>query len=90
MVLHIVAVYDGALGAFARPIFVPSLGIAMRSFVDEVNRADSEIARHVDDYALHEIGEFDDVTGLMAQHDCPRLLAKAVTVLVKGENRVPK
>ena len=58
MKLYIVAVHDQAADAFMRPFFVPSIGMAIRSFTDEVNRADSEMNRHPGDYTLHELGVF--------------------------------
>ena len=36
------AVKDRAVDAFNRPIYVPTIGVAIRSFTDEVNRKDSE------------------------------------------------
>lgn len=81
MVLHIVAVFDAAANAFARPIFVPSVGIAMRSFTDEVNRsaADNEMYKHPQDFRLFELGRYDDATGMF---DCvtPQLLASGTQV----------
>ena len=58
----VVCVYDKALGAYGRPIFVPSVGVAIRSFQDEVNSEKSEMHAHPSDYSLHELGEWDDGT----------------------------
>lgn len=70
----IVCVRDRAADVFGQPIFVASLGVALRSFSDEVNNKESNINKHPDDYDLYELGEFDDNEGLFyANH--PRQIA---------------
>nr|QJB20977.1 MAG: nonstructural protein [Microvirus sp.] len=80
-VSYVVAVKDSAVGAFNRPFFVPSIAVATRSFVDEVNRAseDNSMNRHPDDYELWSLGTFDDESGLFAAGD-HRLVARAKDV----------
>lgn len=74
----IISVKDTAAQAFTRPIFVPAIPVALRSFRDEVNRVDStdDLARHPDDFELYEIGSFDDATGIIEVIE-PRLVARA-------------
>jgi hypothetical protein len=74
----IISVKDTAAQAFGRPIFVPAIPVALRSFRDEVNRADStdDLARHPSDFELYEIGSFDDATGIIDVIE-PRLVARA-------------
>ena len=71
------AVFDRAANAYARPMFVPSTGVAIRSFSDEVNRSDPEnqLFNHPDDFDLYDFGEFDDNTGLFDLHQQPKLLS---------------
>lgn len=63
---HIVAVRDSALDAYLPPFTVPALGLAIRSFQDELNSKDSPIAKHPGDYTLHCLGTFDTDTGVIA------------------------
>lgn len=63
MKLHAVSVLDLATESFGRPFFVQHPAQAVRSFQDEVNNPESEIAKHAEDYELHSLGTFDDVTG---------------------------
>lgn len=65
MKLLIVAVRDRAADAFMRPFFVPTRGMAIRSFQDEVNRAapDNSMNAHPEDYDLFALGTFDEETG---------------------------
>ncbi len=75
----IVSVKDTAAQAFGRPIFVPAIPVALRSFRDEVNRKDSaeDLARHPEDFELYELGSFDDATGMIELVNPPRLVARA-------------
>lgn len=67
MILSVVSVYDSAAGAYNRPFYVPSTGLAVRSFRDEVNRnaEDNSMFRHPGDYTLELLGTFDDSSGLL-------------------------
>jgi hypothetical protein len=73
----ICTVKDRAADAYGRPMFVPSAGVAIRSFSDEINRnnADNQLYNHPDDFDLYELGEFDDNSGLFALHEQPKLLS---------------
>jgi len=77
MIQYICTVKDRAADAFGRPMFVPSTGVAIRSFSDEINRnnAENQLYNHPDDFDLYELGQFDDNTGLFALHDQPKLLS---------------
>lgn len=65
MKLIVVAVRDRAIDAFMRPFFAQSVGQAVRSFTDEVNRAsdDNNLYRHADDHDLYKLGVFDPASG---------------------------
>jgi len=77
MILIICTVKDRAADAFGRPMFVPSTGVAIRSFSDEINRnnAENQLYNHPDDFDLYELGQFDDNTGLFNLHEQPKLLS---------------
>ena len=66
----LVSVHDRAAECFGRPMFVVSLGQAIRSFTDEVNRnhEDNQMYRHSNDFDLYNLGLFDDSTGLFELH----------------------
>jgi hypothetical protein len=58
-------VFDRAVQAFARPIFVPHQQVAVRSFTDEVNRKaeDNGMANHPEDFELHALAVYDEESG---------------------------
>lgn len=65
MMLHIFAVRDRATDQFGTPMFLMSRGQAVRSFTDEVNRAekDNQIFLHPDDFDLYFLGMYDSGLG---------------------------
>jgi hypothetical protein len=77
MILVLCSVKDRAADAYARPMFVPSVGVAIRSFSDEINRQadDNQLYHHSDDFDLYEFGSFDDNSGMFALHEQPKLLS---------------
>jgi hypothetical protein len=84
MINIICSVKDRAADAFGRPLFVPSVGLAIRSFSDEVNRQadDNQMYHHSDDFDLFELGTFDDNTGIIECHPQPKQLALGKSVKV--------
>lgn len=64
----IVAIFDRAVSAYARPAFVRSQGEAIRSFIDEINRQGDErmpnaMFDHPTDFGLFFLGHYDDAKG---------------------------
>lgn len=80
----ICSVRDRAADAYGRPLFVPSVGVAIRSFSDEVNReaADNQMFHHSIDFDLYQLGTFDDNSGIIECFDVPKLLTKGESVKV--------
>lgn len=83
--LRIVAILDDGIGSFMRPICTRSNGEAIRSFIDEVNRPDSDMGKHAADYTLYEIGAFDEETGALKPLQLPNILMRANDAL-KGRS----
>jgi len=86
MKLVLCSVKDRAADAFGRPMFVPSTGVAIRSFSDEINRQDAEnqLYNHPDDFDLFEFGEFDDNNGKFTIYDEPKLLSLGKQVKIQN------
>lgn len=70
------AVFDAAAGCYARPLFVPAKGLAIRSFVDEVRRQSPEnpLSAHPNDFDLYLIAEYDDNEGAFVNRPVPEKL----------------
>lgn len=66
---QIVSIRDRAADTFSTPIYVPTIGQAVRSFGDEINRAspDNNLYNHPEDFDLYHLGEYDDSNGVIYQ-----------------------
>jgi len=82
MILRVVSVFDKAAAAYNRPYFVPSLGLAIRSFEDEVKRADPDnpLHNHSSDFELWHIADFDDSIGRFISLDSAFLICTGAQV----------
>lgn len=85
MLLNVVAIKDLAADAFLRPFYVSHNALAVRSFMDEVNRADSEMRKHKGDYILYQLGSWSEDSGVFSNLDSPLVLCRAVDVGQPGE-----
>ena len=85
MISVIVSVRDTAAEAFGRPMYLQSLGVAIRSFTDEVNREDkdNQLFNHPDDFDLYELGLFDDSIGKYEIRDNPSVIVCGKDVKIK-------
>lgn len=60
---HICAIRDRQMDAFMQPFFIPALGLAIRSFQDEIKNPEGQMNKHPEDYELYHLGNFDEETG---------------------------
>lgn len=81
MRVFVIAIKDRALDAFMRPMFVPARALAVRSFTDELNRKDTPMNSHPDDYDMYQIAEFIEETGEFILPDNPELIVRGKDVL---------
>jgi len=89
MKMIFVSIFDKAVEAYMRPFMAQSVGQAVRIFEDEVSRTESELGKHKEDYALFQIGSFNDASGLLEACE-PVCLCRAheiarVIVPISGE-----
>lgn len=76
MIFKVMAIRDKAIEAFGQPVFVASVGQAVRSFGDEIKRVDANngMNKHPEDYDLFLLGTYDDQTGALESVD-PEVVA---------------
>lgn len=77
MTYKVLAVRDERTESFGIPIFVRHVGEGTRSFIDEVNREDSQFAKHPEDFALYLVGTYGEETGLLVPCSVPERLVMA-------------
>lgn len=77
MKIIVCAVRDSAVDGFATPFFMASTAVAVRSFRDEVLKGDSPMNKHPEDYALYQLGVFDEQVGQFENCPSPIQLIRA-------------
>lgn len=82
MKLNVYSIFDKTAMAFITPFFMHNDGIAIRAFSDSVNSGDpnSTIAQHYEQFALYELGVFDDSTGVIDPRDDARCIISGLEV----------
>lgn len=65
MILKAFALLDTKTGAFGTPFFMHHVAQAVRACIDLGGNLDTTVGRHPADYALVELGTFDDQTGVL-------------------------
>jgi len=75
MKLVVCSVRDSATESFDRPMFFVSVGQAIRTFSDEVNRKAEQnmMNMHPDDYDMYELGSYETETGESETHKPDRI-----------------
>lgn len=81
MKLQVYTILDSAVGAFLQPFFCRTKGEAVRSFSDAVNDEKSTFNKHVMDYTLFALAEFDDASGAFTSLPAPERVIGALEVL---------
>lgn len=62
MILQMFCIRDRVAGVHMSPFFLTSVGQAIRSFSDEVNRSseDNQLFKHPDDFELYHLGAWEN------------------------------
>lgn len=70
------SVFDVKASSYSAPMAFPTVGMAARSFADEVARPDSNFSRHPEDYDMRQVGELNEQTGELLPCS-PKVVTKA-------------
>ncbi|QCQ84877.1 nonstructural protein [Blackfly microvirus SF02] len=65
MILKVFCLYDLKVGVFNTPFFMAHVGQAVRACMDLGRDRETMVGRHPADFALLEIGEYDDQNGML-------------------------
>lgn len=85
MKMVVVAVRDRELNAYGVPMFMQTVGQAVRLFADEINRKAENNAynAHPGDFDMYLLGEFDTETGRFSQEEPARMVAVGKDLIQK-------
>lgn len=88
MILKAYSVYDGAVKAFNPPFYCRAEGEARRNFIQAVTDSRSDISKHVDDYSLFWVGEFNDSDGMLVPILTPSKVLTGLEALALAGEKV--
>jgi len=79
----VVSVYDKKAMTFSVPNFVVNTASAIRSFRMELNKSspNDPVSSYPDDFAIYDLGTFDESTGAFINHDIPKLLTECSVLI---------
>lgn len=70
-------IYDSKSESYRPPMCYKATGEAIREFADAVNDEKSFVAKHPADYTLFEIGEYNELQGILAMYEAKKNLGVA-------------
>lgn len=80
MELNIYSVYDVKANAYLPPFYLPTEGMAIRTFTDCVNSKDHQFGAHPEDYTLMYFGIFNDKQGSFEPLHPPKTIRTGLQV----------
>lgn len=89
MIYKMFSVFDSKAEVYMRPFVAQTVGAAVRGFSDEVNsaREDSQLSQHPEDFALFELGSWDELSGAVEVLEPARCVSKGLD-LCRKETKV--
>ncbi|WNK12947.1 MAG: nonstructural protein [Microvirus sp.] len=75
MKLKIYSVFDAAVKAYLQPFYARSHAEAVRMFSEAANDGKSNFGKHVADYEMYYLGEYDDLAGLFESRSPVRIIS---------------
>lgn len=73
------SVHDIQAKAYLLPFFFQHPGMAQRAFADLVNSPGHNFFKHPEDYTLFEIGEFEEINGILHPLTIPKPIGNGIT-----------
>lgn len=72
-------IFDSKAEAYLQPFFSLNRETAVREFTNAISK-DGNFGKFAEDYAMFELGTFDQATGKSEMHDTPLHVVNAVTL----------
>lgn len=77
----VVAIFDSKLECYGKPLFFKTKGEAMRAFIDECNRPESQMHKHAADFTLFHVANYDEGKGMFENLRTPMSLGVAIEMV---------
>lgn len=78
MIHRLYTVYDSKAEFYSKPFYARSTGEALRQFQAAANDNQNSIGLYPEDYALFEMGEFDELSGEINLLEAYKSLGRAI------------
>ncbi|QGH72670.1 MAG: DNA binding protein [Microviridae sp. ctnrr37] len=78
MLFTVFSIYDSAIQTWMPPLYGRNKGEMLRNFADAVSDPGSKLAKHPGDFALFELGTWDDDKNIFDLHKAPIRLCMAI------------
>lgn len=75
------SIFDAKAKAYITPFFLPTTGMATRTFTDMINDPTCAFSKHPEDYTIFNLGSLDDSTGIITLEQTPMTLHNGITLL---------
>lgn len=72
------AVYDSKAELYLQPHFFRARGEAVRAWQTTANNPETNICKYPEDYAMYEIGEYDEDSGTITPYDAKHNIGVAI------------
>ncbi|QCQ84863.1 nonstructural protein [Blackfly microvirus SF02] len=86
MKMQVFSIFDKAVSAYLPPFYTRSKGEAVRSFSEAANDPSSQFNKHMLDYSLMFMGEWDDNSGEFTGVQPVRVLSAHEVIEEKSED----
>lgn len=83
MLLKVFCIYDIKAETYLNPMYFRRTEEAVRSFSEAANDPSSNFHKYAEDYALCEIGTYDDDTGLHSPFVIPKVINNALQASIQ-------
>ena len=83
--MKVFAIKDAKAEAFLSPFVSRTPGEAERSVRNETNHKDSVLASHPEDFALYELAEFNELTGVVVGYETPKHVVNVAELVDPSE-----
>lgn len=77
------AVYDRKAEMFSPPFLEVKDGTAIRAIQDAIASKDHPFAKYPEDFSLHQLGVFDDETGVITPNEKPVKIQEVEKLIVE-------
>lgn len=86
MEIKLYSIFDKKTAVYQPPIFCHNQGHAQRHIIDVFTGKNYTVSKFPEDFTLYEVGEFNDVTGVLNAYITPQHVCEISTLIKKAKD----